>query len=45
MQVIDSVIWREIVLKYNERFGEYRSKDTLKRLRDRAIDLICDMAE
>lgn len=45
MQIIDGVIWREILTKYPERFGEYRSKDTLKRIRDRALDMIVDMAE
>lgn len=45
MQVVDGVIWREIIVKYPERFGEYRSKDTLKRIRDRAFELIIDMAE
>lgn len=45
MQIIDGVIWREILSKYPERFGEYRSKDTLKRIRDRALDMIIDMAE
>ena len=44
-QVIDGVIWREILTQYPERFGEYRSKDTLKRIRDRAMDMIFDMAE
>lgn len=44
-QYIDGVIWREIVMQYQEKFGEYRSKDTLKRIRDRALDMICDMAE
>ena len=44
-QIIDGVICREIVAKYTEKFGEYRSKDTLKRIRDRALDMIYDMAE
>ena len=44
-QYIDGVIWREIVVQYQEKYGEYRSKDTLKRIRDKALDLICDMAE
>lgn len=44
-QVIDGVIWREILMQYQERFGEYRSKDTLKRIRDKAMELIYDMAE
>ena len=45
MQVMDAVIWREILNKYQQTFGEYRSKDTLKRLRDRGLDMIYDMAE
>lgn len=45
MQVIDGIIWREILTMYPEKFGEYRSKDTLKRIRDKALDMICDMAE
>ena len=45
MQVIDGVIWREIITKYPEKFGEYRSKNTLKRIRDRAMEMICDMAD
>ena len=45
MQVIDSVIWREILNKYQQAFGEYRSKDTLKRIRDKALDTIYDIAE
>ena len=44
-QVIDGVIWREILTQYPEKFGEYRSKDTLKRIRDRALDMIYDMSE
>ena len=45
MQVVDAVIWREILNKYQQIYGEYRSKDTLKRLRDRALEMIYDMAE
>lgn len=45
MQVMDAVIWREIIAKYPATFGEYRSKDTLKRLRDRALEMVYDMAE
>lgn len=45
MQVIDGVIWRELIALYPEKFGEYRSKDTLKRIRDKALDMIYDMAE
>lgn len=45
MQVVDGVIWREIITKYPEKFGEYRSKDTLKRIRDKAFEMIIDMAE
>ena len=45
MYVIDNVIWAEILVKYQQEFGEYRSKDTLKRLRDRALEMVYDMAE
>lgn len=45
MQVIDSVIWRDIISQYPQKFGEFKSKDTLKRLRDRALDMIIDMSE
>ena len=45
MQVIDAVIWREIIAKYPQLFGEYRSKDTLKRMRNKALDTIYDMAQ
>ena len=44
-QVVDGVIWREVITKYPEKFGEYRSKDTLKRIRDKAFEMIIDMAE
>ncbi len=44
-QVIDGVIWREIITQYPQRFGEFRSKDTLKRIRDKAMEMIYDMAE
>ena len=44
-QIMDGVVWREVVLQYQEKYGEYRSKDTLKRIRDKALDLIYDMAE
>ena len=44
-QVIDAVIWRELITQYTQQYGEYRSKDTLKRLRDRALEMIYDMAE
>lgn len=45
MHVIDTVIWREILGAYQQRFGEFRSKDTLKRVRDRGLDMIYDMAK
>lgn len=44
-QMLDGVVWRDVVKQYQEQFGEYRSKDTIKRIRDRALDLIYDMAE
>lgn len=44
-QVIDAVTWREIITRYRQRFGDDASKDTLKRIRDRAMDRIYRMAE
>lgn len=44
-QVIDSLTWREIISRYRQRFGEDASKDTLKRIRDRSMDKIYQMAQ
>ena len=44
-QVIDAVFWKDVGVQYAARFGENVSKDTLKRLRDRAMDKVYVMAE
>lgn len=43
--VIDSMGWKETVYAYRGKFGEDVSKDTLKRLKDKAMDKICEMAK
>lgn len=44
-QVIDGVFWKDVGVQYASKFGEAVSKDTLKRLRDRAMDKVYAMAE
>lgn len=44
-QVIDGVFWKDVGVQYAQRFGENVSKDTLKRLRDRAMEKVYAMAE
>lgn len=43
-QVIDGTFWKDVGVQYAQRFGENVSKDTLKRLRDKAMAKIYDMA-
>lgn len=43
-QVIDGEFWREVIAKFGREFEEV-SKDTLKRLRQRALEKIYLMAE
>ena len=43
-QVIDGVFWKDVASRYRERYHDDASKDTLKRIRDRAMDLIYQMA-
>lgn len=43
-QVIDGAFWKEVGSQYMERFGENVSKDTLKRIRDKALERIYKMA-
>lgn len=38
--LIQGVSWREMTVGYHRRFGEFVSKDTLKRLQRRALDQI-----
>ena len=44
-QVINQVSWREVVNQYRDRFKESFSKDTLKRIKDKALLKIYKMAE
>lgn len=39
-QVIDGITWREVANGYRERYGYDVSKDTLKRIRNTAMDKI-----
>jgi len=40
MQLCDGRTWREVSQEYKERFGDEMSEDTLRRMRDRAVELI-----
>lgn len=44
-QVIDGVFWKDVANRYRQRFHEDISKDTLKRIRDKAMDMIYRIAE
>lgn len=44
-QVIDAIFWKEVVSRFRTAFGEDCSKDSLKRLKQRALDKIYRMAE
>lgn len=44
-QVIDGEYWKDIVAKYQDTFSVETSKDSLKRLKQRALDKIYQMAE
>lgn len=44
-QVIDGEYWKEVIAKFNAAFQEDASKDSLKRLKQRAMEKIYRMAE
>ena len=44
-QVIDAIFWKEVVSRFRVAFGEDCSKDSLKRLKQRALEKIYKMAE
>lgn len=44
-QVMDGECWHDVILRYKRDFGEELSKDSLKRLRGKALDYIYKMAE
>lgn len=43
--MIEGDTWKDTVNSYNQRFGDTVSKDTLKRIKDRAMDKIIEMAK
>ena len=43
-QVIDKVFWRDILIRYRQRFETDLSKDTLQRVKARALEQIYAMA-
>lgn len=44
-QVIDGEYWKEVIAKFKDDFGEDISKDSLKRLKQRALGKVYTMAE
>lgn len=44
-QVIDGEFWKEVIAKFRAAFHEDTSKDSLKRLKQRALDKVYQMAE
>lgn len=44
-QIIDGEYWKDIIVKYKAAFAEDTSKDSLKRLKRRALDKIYLIAE
>lgn len=44
-QVVDGMYWRDVLTMYSIRFSKETSKDTLKRLRTRAMSKVYKMAE
>lgn len=44
-QIIDRVYWRDILIRYKQKFGTDISKDTLKRVKAKALEQIYEMAK
>lgn len=44
-QVIDGVFWRDVLIRYRKKFGTDASKDTLQRVKTKALEQIYDMAQ
>ena len=44
-QVIDGVFWRDVLIQYKRQFGIDTSKDTLQRLKAKALQQIYEMAQ
>lgn len=43
-QVIDGVFWRDVLVRYHQKFGVDASKDTLQRVKARAMERIYEIA-
>jgi hypothetical protein len=43
-QMIDGMIWRKVIFTYRKAFGDGYSKDTLKRIKNAALDKIYRVA-
>lgn len=44
-QVIDGVYWRDVLIRYRQKFGVDVSKDTLQRVKAQAMERIYEMAK
>lgn len=44
-QVIDGVFWRDVLIRYRQKFGCETSKDTLQRVKAKALEQIYEMAK
>ena len=44
-QVIDGVFWRDVLIRYRQQFGIDASKDTLQRVKAKAMESIYEMAQ
>lgn len=44
-QVIDGVFWRDVLIRYKQKFGTDASKDTLQRVKAKALERIYEMAK
>ena len=44
MHMIENVSWRELTSAYHRHYGEWASKDTLKRIKQKALDKISEIA-
>ena len=43
--IIDDLSWKDTIVVYKQRFSDEVSKDTLKRIKDKAMDKIREMAK
>ncbi len=45
VQIIDRMTWNNVIAQHQSKYGTQMSKDTLKRLKNRALAKIYQMAE